>query len=145
MAKGQHLRDAYEATLERMRGQKEGRSALGMEALMWVLNAERPLHTSELCHALGVKKGSAELDSENIPEIRTILRCSSGLITIEASSSTVRLVHFTLQEHLSYNPSLFRSPHTMIAEACLTYLNFRCVREISPTLDSAPLIVRPPC
>jgi len=67
MAKGQHLRDAYEATLERMRGQKEGRSALGMEALMWVLNAERPLHTSELCHALGVKKGSAELDSENIP------------------------------------------------------------------------------
>jgi len=111
MTRGKYLTDAYEAALDRMKAQKEGRSALGMEALMWVLNAERPLHTSELCHALGVKKGSADLDYENVPEIRTILRCSLGLITIEASSSTVRLVHFTLQEYLSNNPCLFQSPH----------------------------------
>jgi len=141
MAKGKHLRDAYAATIDRMKAQKEGRSALGMEALMWVSNAERPLHTSELCHALGVKKGSTDLDHENVPEIRTILRCSLGLIAIEASSSTVRLVHFTLHEYLSNNPGVCQSPHTMIAEGCLTYLNFRCVRELSSTLDSAPSTV----
>ena len=138
MTKGNHLGDAYTTTLERMRAQKGSRSRLGMEALMWVSNSERPLHTSELCHALGVKIGFTDLDLENVPEIRTILGCSLGLIVVEAFSSTVRLVHFTLQEYLSNNTSLFQSPHSMIAEVCLTYLNFRCVRELSPTLRSAP-------
>jgi len=144
MTKGQHLRDAYAVTLDRMKAQKEGRSALGMKALMWVSNAERPLDTSELCHALGVKKGSADLDYESVLEIRTILRCCLGLITIEASSSTVRLVHLTLQEYLSNSPSLFQSPHSLIAEVCLTYLNFPRIQELSPTLCSAQFKARVP-
>jgi len=138
MTKGNHLGDGYETTLARMGAQKGGGSRLGMEALMWVSNAERPLHASELCHALGVKKESTDMDRENIPEIRTILGCSLGLITVEAYSSTVRLVHFTLHEYLSNNPRLFQSPHTMIAEVCLTYLNFQCVQELPPALSSAP-------
>ena len=139
LAKGSHLVDAYATTLTRMKAQKGGRSRLGMEALMWVSNSERPLHTTELCHALGVKIGSPDQDAENVPTIRTLLACALGLITVEPSSSTVRLVHFSLQEYLSDNSALFKSPHSMIAEVCLTYLNFRCVRELSPTLSSAPL------
>ena len=138
ITKGNHLDDAYATTLARVKAQKGGRSRLGMEALMWVSNSERPLDTSELCHALGVKIGSPDLSIESIPTIGTLLACSLGLITVEASSSTVRLVHFSLQEYLSDNPSLFQSPHTMIAEVCLTYLNFQCVREPSTTLTSAP-------
>ena len=111
MTQGNHLGDAYATTLDRMKAQKDGRSTLGMGALMWVSNSERPLHTSELCHALGVKIGSTDLDHENVPEIQTILRCSLGLVTVEASSSTVRLVHYTLREYLSNNPSFFLGPH----------------------------------
>ena len=55
------------------------------------------------CYALGVKIGSTDLDLENVPTIRTLRGCSLGLITAEASSSTVRLVHLTLQEYLSNN------------------------------------------
>src|SRR5205807_2415213 len=138
LARGSHLGDAYATTLARMKTQKGNRPRLGMEALMWVSNSERPLHTSELCHALGVKIGSRDLDPESVPTIRTLLACSLGLITVEASSSTVRLVHFTLQEYLSNNVGLFQSPHSMRAEVCLTYLNFRCVRELSPVVSSAP-------
>ena len=141
LAKGSHLSDAYATTLARVKAQKGSRSRLGMESLMWVSNSERPLHTTELCHALGVKIGSHDLDVENVPTIRTLLACSLGLITVEASSSTVRLVHFSLQEYLSDNPSLFQSPQSMIAEACLTYLHFQSVQELSPTLSSAPLTV----
>ena len=141
ITKGNHLGDAYATTLTRMKAQKGSRSRLGMEALMWVSNSERPLHTTELCHALGVKVGSADLDVENVPTIRTLLACTLGLITVEASSSTARLVHYSLQEYLSDNPSLFQSPHSMIAEVCLTYLNFWCVRELPPTLKSAPSTV----
>ena len=141
MTKGNRLGDAYATTLDRMKTQEGGRFRLGMEALMWVSNSERPLHTSELCHALGVKIGSADLDVENVPEIRTILGCALGLITVETSSDTVRFVHFTLQEYLSGNPSLSASPHSMIAEVCLTYLNFRCVRKLSPNIRSVPSTV----
>ena len=141
MTKGNHLGDVYGTTLERIKAQKGSRSRLGMNALIWVSNSERPLRASELCHALGVGIGSTDLDVENVPTIRTLMGCSLGLITVEASSSIVRLVHFTLQEYLSSNPNLFQSPHSMIAEVCLTYLNFRCVRELSPTLRSAPPIV----
>ena len=82
--------------------------------------------------------GSTDLDPENIPALRTLLASCQGLVTIEASSSTVRLVHYTLQEHLLSDPTLFHSPHSAIAEVCLTYLNFGFVWDLSPTLDSAP-------
>jgi len=53
MSKGEGLGDAYTGTLSRMKAQPGGRSKLGMEVLMWVSHAERPLHVNELCHALG--------------------------------------------------------------------------------------------
>jgi len=138
MIQGNGLGDAYTATLTRLKAQKGHRSVLGLKVLMWVLHSERPLRTQELCHALGVEIGSADLDPENVPALRTLVASCLGLVTVEASSSTVRLVHFTLQEHLSRDPALFHSPHSTIAEVCLTYLNFRCVRELSPTLYPAP-------
>ena len=138
MARGNGLSDAYTATITRLKAQKGNRQGLGLQALMWVLCSERPLRAKELCDALGVEIGSAELDLENIPALRTILASCLGLLTVESSSSTVRLVHFTLREHLSSDPTLSHSSHSTIAEVCLTYLNYRSVRDLSPTLDSAP-------
>ena len=137
MTRGEGLGDAYTATLSRIRAQQRTRSKLGMEVLIWVSHAERPLRVDELCHALGVE-GSMDLDIGNIPAIEIVLACSLGLVTVEKSSSTVRLVHYTLKEYLSHNPSLFLKPHSMIAEICLTYLNFRHVKGLSPTLRCIP-------
>ena len=138
VTQGNGLSDAYTATLTRLKTQKGSRSRLGLEALMWVQYAERPLRAKELCHALGVETGSTDLDPENVPALRTILGCSLGLLTVETSSSTVRLVHSTLQEHFVNDPTLFHNPHSAIAEVCLTYLNFQCVWSLSPALYSAP-------
>ena len=138
MTKGKGLGDAYAATISRMKAQQRTRSKLGMEVLMWISHSERPLHIDELCHALGIEEGSVDLNTQNIPAVETLLICCLGLVTVEKSSSTVRLVHYTLQEYLSHNSDLFIRPHSMIAEACLTYLNFRQVRAISPTVRSVP-------
>jgi len=105
---------------------------------MWVAHSERPLSADELCHALGVEEGSSDLNIRNIPRIETLLACTLGLVTVEKSSSTVRLIHYTLQEYLASNPNLFLKPHAVIAEVCLTYLNFTQVRVISPTLRFVP-------
>jgi len=138
MTKGSGLRDAYTETLTRLKAQKGNRSILGLKVLMWVLYSERPLRAEELCHALGVELGSIDIDDENIPSLRTLLASSLGLVTLEESSSTVRLVHFTLQEHLMSDLTLFHISHSTIAEVCLTYLNSGSVRDLSPALRSAP-------
>ena len=138
MAGGDGLSDAYQATLTRIRAQKGIKSILALKALMWVLYSERPLKAEELCDALGVEMGATDLDPENVPPLRRLLASCLGLVTLEASSSTVTLVHFTLQEYLLRDTSLFHSPHSTIAEVCLTYLNSESVRSLSPTLRSAP-------
>ena len=138
MTQGSGLSDAYTATLTRLKAQKGNKSALGLKVLMWVLYSERPLKAGELCHALGVGLGSTDIDRGDIPAVRTLLASTLGLVTVEASSSTMRLVHFTLQEHLLSDQTLFHSPHSTIAKVCLTYLHFQCVKDLSPTLDSAP-------
>jgi len=135
---GGGLSDAYTATLTRLKAQKGYKSVLGLKVLMWVVYSERPLRANELCHALGVEIGSTDPDLESVPALRTLVSSCLGLVTVEVSSSTVRLVHFTLQEHLSRDSTLFRNPHSEIAEVCLTYLNFRCIRNLSPTLGSTP-------
>ena len=139
MAQGNGLGDAYTATLGRLKAQKGNKSVLGWKVLMWVLYSERPLRADELCHALGVEIESTDLNPENVLELRILVASCLGLVTVEASSSTVRLVHFTLQEHLLSNPTLFHSPHSAIAEVCLTYLNYGCVRGLSPTVYRAPV------
>ena len=138
MSSGRDAGDGYTSTLERIRAQKGDRARLGMEAIMWVAYSERPLQPEELCQALGVEIGSTDLNSDNAPSIRTILNCGLGLVTVDSSSSKVRLVHFTLQEYILANPTLFDRPHSMIAEVCLTYLNFGRIRDLSPALSSPP-------
>ena len=119
------LGGVYGKMLGRVKAQDETKEKIGMAALMWVSHSERPLRVDELCHALAVKIGSADLDPENVPSIRALLNCCQGLLVVDREASTVRLIHSTLQEHLSTCPNLFDRAHSMIAETCLTYLNFQ--------------------
>jgi len=132
MTNGLGLGDAYGATIERMKAQGGDKSRLGIEALMWISHAERPPKVEELCHALAVELGSTDFNSGNVPSMSTLVSCCQGLITVDKEASTVRLVHFTLQEYLSANPDIFTTPHSSIAEICLTYLNSEQVKAIPP-------------
>ncbi|KAF8457042.1 hypothetical protein BDZ91DRAFT_633902, partial [Kalaharituber pfeilii] len=117
---------AYDATIARMQGsQSQSRYDLGMRALMWVYLAERPLEVIELSHALSVEDGHKALNCNNIPAPNIILRCCCGLVTIDDETSTVRLVHYTLQEYFKcYYEKYFPTGHNLIARTCITYLDF---------------------
>ena len=144
MTDGLGLRDAYSATIERIKAQGGDKSRLGMEALMWVNHAERPLKADELCHALAVELGSKDFNAGNAPSISTLVNCCQGLITVDKEASTVRLIHFTLHEYLSSHPDIFNRPHSALAEICLTYLNSEQVKSIpadrSPDLSDIPFL-----
>ena len=135
MTKGLGLHDAYDTTLGRIRQLDESKARLGIEALMWISRCGRPLRSPELCHALGVGIGAEDLSIENVPSIRNLLGYTLGLATIDEEASTLRLLHFTLQEYLGQHPTLFVTAHSIMAEICLTYLNSRLVRALPPNLD----------
>jgi len=131
MVEGLDLKDIYGATMERIREQGGERARLGMGALMWITHSERLLQLDELLHALAVEIGSADLNAENIPSVDTLLSCCLGLVVVDGEASTVRLIHFTLQEYLSTSLDLFGPTHSIMAETCLTYLGFRTIEYIS--------------
>jgi len=144
MTNGLELGDIYGATIERIQGQDGDKSRLGMTTLMWISHAERPQRADELCHALAVQPGSTDFDVGNIPSMSTLVNCCQGLITVDKEASTVRLIHFTLQEYLSAHPDLFTKPHSAMAEICLTYLNSKQVKALSiapsPDTQDTPLL-----
>ena len=125
------LKGAYGATLDRIKGQGGGEAKLGMDTLMWIFHAERPLKPDELLHALAVEIGSPNLNSDNIPSIGTLLYCCQGLVVIDKEASTVRLIHTTLHEYFRAHPDLFSTAHSTIAETCLSYLDSHQVKALS--------------
>ena len=135
------LGDAYGSTIERIKAQGGNKSKFGIEALMWVSYAKRPLMADELCHALAVERGSTDFNGENIPSITTLVVCCQGLITVDQKTSTVQLIHFALQKYLSSNPNIFGKPDTAMAEICLTYLHSERLKVGS--VDTTPTIFNP--
>ena len=142
MTYGLGLEDAYGPTLNRIKGQGGYNSGLGMTALMWICYSERPLGAEEVCQALAVEIGSTYYNGDKTPSIRTVLNCCQGLVAVNKEGSTVRLVHYSLQEYLTSHRTLFQSPHSTISETCLTYLNSQQVMALSSSL--VPRSQRPP-
>ena len=132
MTGGLGLERAYGETLERIRRQGGARARLGIVALMWISYSERPLKAEELCHALAVGIRSPNLNSDNIPSIGILLDCCQGLVAVDKEASTVRLIHFTLQEYLRGHPDNFGKVYSTMAETCLSYLNSQQIRALSP-------------
>jgi len=102
-----------------------------MTALMWIAHSERPLKADELCHALAVEIGSLNLHTDDVPSIATVITCCQGLVAVDKEASTIRLIHFTLQEYLRAHPDLFGKVHSTMAETCLSFLNSQQVKALS--------------
>jgi len=113
MAQGLDLKDFYGATIALIKKQSGEKERLGMAALTWISHSERLLRVDELLHALAV-------------DIELLL----GLLVVDTEASTVRLIYFSLWEHLNtfpdiFVPDIFGPTHSIMAETCLAYLNFQ--------------------
>jgi ankyrin repeat protein len=92
---------------------------------MWIYFGQRPLKVDELQHALAIKPGDTTFDTEGITSEKSLVECCMGLVMVETETSTIRLIHLTLQEYFDKhwkNSDLFPSGHSTIAATCLTYL-----------------------
>src|SRR4051794_31522009 len=88
---------AFENAMKRIEDQHEMNRQLARRALSYIFCAKRPLHITELCHALAVEADNTELDTTSFLKTEMLLKISAGLIKIDEKSGTARLVHYTLQ------------------------------------------------
>ena len=122
------LKGEYDAALRRIKAQGEKETRVGMAVLMWIIHSRRPLKVDEICYAIAIRIGSKELNNDDIPAILTLLDYCQGLVTIDGTS-TIMLIHHTLQDYLCTHPDFLNTAHSTIAETCLTYLNFQNVKD----------------
>ncbi len=119
------LHDAIEETLVRIDRQPTSRRRLGLKTLMWISHSTRPLTVAELSGALTIRSGQTDLNPRYRPAKESIIECCLGLVTADEESSTIRLVHFSIQEYFRDQPEKVSIPaEEEIAEMCLTYLFF---------------------
>lgn len=117
------LHQAFYQTLARIRSQPDGRKRLGMKILLWISHAQTPLTVSELSEAVAVKLGTTSFNPRRRPSHNMMIECCLGLVTVDRKSSSVRLVHYALQEFFrDQREEIFPLGEDEIAETCMTYL-----------------------
>jgi len=111
--------------MERIKSQDsqgQPRTDLAMEILMWLSHVKRPLTIDELQHAIATIPGVTQLVELTHESFFT--ECCLGLVTIDSATSTIRLVHLSVNEYLQDHAKiLFPSAHGELAITCLTYLS----------------------
>ncbi|CAI6098062.1 unnamed protein product [Clonostachys chloroleuca] len=117
--------EAYEAAIERIKSQKSDRLTYAKKLLSWVSLAKRELSVNELGHALAVEPGARTIDTGDIPDLQDVVSFCAGLVYIDRTRQTVRLVHLTAQTFLESKLAEF-SPNaeSSIAYICITYQCF---------------------
>ena len=119
------LHQAIYQTLARIQRQSEGRKRLGMNVLMWISHAQCSLTVAELSEAMAVKLGNTFLNPRRRPSQNMMIECCMGLVTVDCESSSIRLVHYALQEFFrDQREELFPSGEEQIADICIGYLLF---------------------
>jgi len=98
-----------------------------MQILTWVHLAERRLSVEQLLHALATEEGDTDLCRDNFVSQESFLGKCLGLVVIDKQSSTVCLLHKSLQDYLGTQDDFFEDRHATIAQTCLTYLRFQSV------------------
>ena len=119
------LNEAFKLTIQRIKERPDGQNTLGLSTLMWLTHARRPLLAVELSEALAIDLGATSLNFRFRPSQKRMVDCCMGLVVVDDKSSIIRLVHYSVQEYLSYHQNhVFNKAESAIANGCLSYLLF---------------------
>lgn len=136
-----NLGEAFDKSMIRIQQQPVALAERAAKIIAWVHLVERPLKMNEILCWLAIRDGDNHFNPRGIPIRETLLHCCHGLVVMDRGPSTVRLVHYSLQEYLIQQNKIFDTSkeqwHTRIACACLTFLKF-------PSFHTFPSFQKPP-
>ena len=84
--------DTYDEAMARIDQQNKDLKDLANNVLLWISCARRPLSLKELQHALAVEEGQTSIDSGDLDDEEILISVCVGLVVVDESSNTVRLV-----------------------------------------------------
>ncbi|KAF3217717.1 hypothetical protein TWF106_000256 [Orbilia oligospora] len=128
----------YQDIMDRITEQDLESRNLAYKILSWITYATRPLKKEELQRAVAVELDETEIeeinrgvsryefnfDPRDVPEIEDMISVCCGLITVDAESGVVRLVHYTTQEYFERTGSVwFPQANGNIAAACIILMS----------------------
>ncbi|KAJ9493926.1 hypothetical protein H2202_010593 [Exophiala xenobiotica] len=118
------LKVAYDATMQRIRRQGEGRTHRALEVMKWIIFAERPLTCAEIEHAVIIESTSTDIDVDDLVSAPNLAALCGGLVVID-QHNRFRFAHQTVSEYLRTNHAdAFDDQSQSIADCCLTYLMY---------------------
>jgi hypothetical protein len=157
----QTLEEAYDNSLRRVLKQEEFVRTRALKILLWTTNAKRALSQDELKEALAIEPGMTELDDDNENKIHNddgfAAECGD---LVYVADNQYHLLHSSLKDYLvkklpmSGSNSLAdyiimqKDAARILAETCLTYLNFDSFRngpvesmqDLTKMLEEHPLL-----
>ncbi|KAH9213639.1 hypothetical protein DL95DRAFT_253467, partial [Leptodontidium sp. 2 PMI_412] len=121
------LHDVLDEILTRIKQQPATRSQLATRALLLISHSKRPLTEQELLQALAISADSKSWKDddlqEDVPLVKTVIDSCLGLVAVDEESTTVRLVHYSIQEYFQARAqNIFSNAECEFARLCLTFL-----------------------
>ncbi|KIV86312.1 hypothetical protein PV11_01930 [Exophiala sideris] len=135
---GNALERAYEDTMQRIKSQPAEHKELARRVLTCITFCARPLTVAEVQHALAIDENTTELDAEyDLDDPELMISSCAGLVTVDAQSNVMRLVHYTTQMFLqSLSEGFLLDPHGFIASCCLNYLHLDAFTDGHPYVEN---------
>ena len=119
------LQETYQKVLQRIDSQHTDDRDMANSVLSWVCYAKRPLTIRELQHVLSLDLDNLDFDPQSVTEQDVLLSVCAGLVTVDADSGIVRMVHYTAQEFFEkFRSDRFCDAQQTIVTNCPQYLSF---------------------
>ena len=119
------LDGTYTQAVQRIEVQDEGAREPARRLITWITYAKRELTIREVQHALAVGSDPdmKDFDDEFLLDVDILTSICAGLVIVDQTSKTIRLIHYTTQEYF-LRTSMFPKERQGIAATCISYLSF---------------------
>lgn len=137
-----NLPGMYRTTLDRIISSDEASAELAKKILMWLGYAQRPLHESELQHAIATEFDDDDFGPDGITPGELLQDSCMGIVACD-ERGMYSLFHLTAYEFFRSSPE-FRAAaaHSLIAKTCIAYLSFASIGSQGACSDLESLELR---
>jgi ankyrin repeat protein len=136
------LSEMYQATYSRIKSSDTTTADLARRVILWICYAQRPLHETELQHAIATELEDEDFDPDGITPGDLLRSSCMGLVTCD-DERMYSLFHLTAYEFFRSNLDMSSdASHLLISRTCLTYLSFPSTGRQGSCTDLATLEAR---
>ena len=113
--------------MKRIELQSADNRNLALRLLSWIVHAFRPLHLTEIQHAIAIDDLEPEdrlVSQDSLTPQDILVDVCAGIVRVDEESGVVRLIHYTTQKYFEENGSLHLPlAHHDIGVRCMKYLS----------------------